>query len=265
MCPREEMTRNLGIMSMDLHQKIVDQCAEMKIPEVRLHNVGEPLLDKQIPQKIKYAKEKGIPKVLMYTNASLLDKRLSEEIIFAGLDEMFISFDAAEKETYEAIRKGLDFDRVSKGIETFLEVRAAAGQKKPKVHFAYTCMDLNRQEVHKFKSRWRDRVDSIGIFDVCDWADQKRVDSEIYRFKKKWPCAYLWKTMFILWNGDVSICCLDFNGKVTFGNAGKESIIKIWKNEPFRRARELHLGGKFNHIPLCAQCTLNRWWFQYEE
>jgi MoaA/NifB/PqqE/SkfB family radical SAM enzyme len=201
----------------------------------------------------------------MYTNASLFDKRLSEEIIFAGLDEMFISFDAAEKETYEAIRKGLDFDRVSKGIETFLEVRATAGQKKPKVHFAYTCMDLNRQEIHKFKSRWKDRVDSIGIFDVCDWADQKRVDSEIYRFKKKWPCAYLWKTMFILWNGDVSICCLDFNGKVTFGNAVKESIIKIWKNEPFRRARELHLGANFNHIPLCAQCTLNRWWFQYEE
>jgi hypothetical protein len=45
----------------------------------------------------------------------------------------------------------------------------------------------------------------------------------------------------------------------------EEPIKRIWKNDKFNYFRELHLKGKYNHIPLCSKCKLNRWWFQYKE
>src|SRR5918995_4259683 len=39
-CPRDEMHRRQGIMSFDLFKKVVDECAELGITHVRVHNYG---------------------------------------------------------------------------------------------------------------------------------------------------------------------------------------------------------------------------------
>src|SRR5215204_6965774 len=43
-CPRDEMHRRQGIMSFDLFRKVVDECAELAITHVRVHNYGEPVV-----------------------------------------------------------------------------------------------------------------------------------------------------------------------------------------------------------------------------
>ena len=45
-CPRDEMHRRQGVMDMDLFTKIVDECAALGITHVRVHNYGEPFLDR---------------------------------------------------------------------------------------------------------------------------------------------------------------------------------------------------------------------------
>src|SRR5919199_4591880 len=40
-CPRDDMHRRQGVMSFDLFRKIVDECAELGISHVRMHNYGE--------------------------------------------------------------------------------------------------------------------------------------------------------------------------------------------------------------------------------
>lgn len=264
MCVRKEMTRPIGFMGMELYKKIVNECAAWNIHEIRLHNIGEPLLDKTLVEKIAYAKKKGIPKVVFYTNGSLLNPELCKEIILAGIDEIFVSFDAATKHTYETIRKGLKFEHVSDGIKSLLDARNNMKLGSPKIHIAYTCMDLNRKEIRPFKLKWESLVDSVYFCDICDWATQKEMDSKIYRFNRKWPCVYLWKAMFIHWNGDVVICCLDFNRKVVFGNAGNETLEKIWTNNKYQHVRKLHLDNTLTTIPICDKCTSNRLWSQYD-
>ena len=49
-------------MSFDLFKKIVDECAELGITHVRVHNYGEPFMDRQLAEKVRYAKQKGIRK-----------------------------------------------------------------------------------------------------------------------------------------------------------------------------------------------------------
>src|SRR5687767_6070151 len=54
-CPRDEMHRRQGIMTVELFRKIVDECAALGITHVRMHNYGEAFIDKQLVDKVRYA------------------------------------------------------------------------------------------------------------------------------------------------------------------------------------------------------------------
>ena len=57
MCPRGNHTRKQNIMDMELFKKIVDEVAVLDtIREVCLSGFGEPLIDKNLIEKIKYCK-----------------------------------------------------------------------------------------------------------------------------------------------------------------------------------------------------------------
>ena len=45
-CPRDEMQRRQGIMTVELFRKIVDECADLGITHVRMHNYGEAFMDR---------------------------------------------------------------------------------------------------------------------------------------------------------------------------------------------------------------------------
>src|SRR5215212_10032855 len=62
-CPRDEMGRKQGVMDMTLFRKIVDECAALRIEHVRMHNYGEPFVDRSLVEKVRYAKDRGISQV----------------------------------------------------------------------------------------------------------------------------------------------------------------------------------------------------------
>ena len=103
-CPRDDMERRRAIMDMDLFKKIVDECVELGITHVRVHNYGEPFLDRQLVEKVRYAKQRGIPQVGMISNGSLITEAAARGMIDAGLDAINISVDASGKEIFERTR-----------------------------------------------------------------------------------------------------------------------------------------------------------------
>src|ERR671910_929261 len=103
-CPRDEMHRKQGIMSFELFTKIVDECAALGITHVRVHNYGEPFVDRKLVDKVRYAKEKGIKEVGMISNGSLITEEVARGMIDAGLDAINISVDAGGRETFERTR-----------------------------------------------------------------------------------------------------------------------------------------------------------------
>ncbi|MEO8520441.1 MAG: radical SAM protein, partial [Acidobacteriota bacterium] len=111
-CPRDDMHRKQGIMSVELFRKIVDECVELGISHVRMHNYGEALMDRNLVDKVRYAKERGIQEVGMISNGSLITEAVARGMIDAGLDAINISVDAAGKEVFESTRLGLKYDKV---------------------------------------------------------------------------------------------------------------------------------------------------------
>jgi radical SAM protein with 4Fe4S-binding SPASM domain len=264
MCPHSKLNK-MGTMDMKLYKKIIDNCSKLHIKIVTLSFFGEPFLDKELIAKIKYAKEKGMT-VAFYSNASLLTEELARKTIDSGLDSITISFDGYSKETYEKIRKKLKFDVVKKNILNLIETRGRMKKTNPKINLVLVELEENKREIKQFYNKWRGKVDSINIINMRNWANdiQKEGTKESFHFNKKIkrkPCALIWKKMVVDWNGDVVLCCDDWNHSTVLGNLKKQTIEEIWKGEKLRKIREAHVKGEFGKIPLCSGCNKKSvWW-----
>jgi radical SAM protein with 4Fe4S-binding SPASM domain len=255
-CPREEMTRELGIMDMDLYEKIIHECAENRIGCIHLHNFGEPLMDKHLSVRIKMAKEVGIPRVKIFSNGSLLTSEKALELIESGLDEIKISIDGYTKETFEKIRKRLSYDVVVDNISTFVRLRERSHRNTPKVILNFVRTDNNIQEEKAFVNKWTGEVDKISIDKAHNWGVNDFIPLKNSRLHK--PCLRVWNTFTILWNGDVALCCLDYNGQVILGNVEQGGIAHIWHGERLKEIRECHVNADLEGIPICRNCSKAR-------
>src|SRR4029453_2947895 len=249
-CPRDEMHRKQGVMSFDLFRKIVDECAELNITHVRVHNYGEPFMDRQLVEKVGYAKQKGIKEAGMISNGPLMTEQGARGIIEAGLDAINISVDASGREVFDATRLGLNYDKVIANIERLLRGRKEPGRNRPKLILSFVRQN-NSVDEQAFIEHWKSIADKIHITDLHNWAGTLNRESAV-----NYPCYRPWLTFTVLWDGRVSLCCADFDGKTILGGLDTPSIAEIWNSEPFRAVRREHLesGGPDG----CRACDLPR-------
>jgi MoaA/NifB/PqqE/SkfB family radical SAM enzyme len=249
-CPRDEMHRKQGIMSFELFKKVVDECAELGITHVRVHNYGEPFVDRKLVDKIRYAKERGIREVGMISNGSLINEPVARGMIEAGLDAINISVDASGKEVFESTRLGLKYDKVIANIERIIRIRAELGKKRPKLILSFVRQN-NSADEQAFIEHWRNIADKIHITDLHNWGGTLNQTSDV-----NYPCYRPWLTFTVLWDGRVSLCCADFDGHTILGDMNSSSIREIWNAESYRAVRREHLesGGP----DVCRSCDLPR-------
>ena len=59
-CPRDEMHRTQGVMSASsCSGRSWTSAPSSGITHVRVHNYGEPFMDRQLTEKVRYAKRRG--------------------------------------------------------------------------------------------------------------------------------------------------------------------------------------------------------------
>jgi MoaA/NifB/PqqE/SkfB family radical SAM enzyme len=130
-CPRTfETLEPPADMSWELFTRIVDQVPN--IARVVLHGVGEPMLVKHLPQMVRYLKDRGTH-VLFNTNGTLLQSKKFQQIIDTGLDEMRVSLDAADRESYAKVRGKDFFNRIVRDVGKFIAYQKEVGAATPRV------------------------------------------------------------------------------------------------------------------------------------
>lgn len=264
MCPRDAMQRAIGIMPMDLFKKIADECAEWGVEEMRLHNFGEPLIDVKLYDKIEYAKRIGIKTTTIYTNGALMSGEKARRLISAGLDKLYVSFDGATKHTFESIRLPLSFDQVSENVRNFYTLRDDMGMRTPRIYLSFTHINQSRAEVEKFRRDWEPYSDKVFIIDCHDWAGQAEVTLHEPNEGPRWPCVYLWKSMTVLYSGEVTLCCMDIKGAERVGNVKDVSLRDIARGIQMKRVKDAHRKHDYGAVNLCKSCSLNRMWTLYD-
>jgi MoaA/NifB/PqqE/SkfB family radical SAM enzyme len=147
-CPRTfEELEPPSDMSWELFTSIVNQFPSVE--RVVLHGVGEPMMVAELPQMVKYLKDRGIY-ALFNTNGTLMREKKSRELIEAGLDEMRISLDAAEPKAFEAVRGRDLFGRIVRNVKNFVALKESMGAKSPRLSLWLTGLHETLEQLPDF-------------------------------------------------------------------------------------------------------------------
>ena len=260
MCAYSQMKRPKQIMKEDLFEKIIIDASKMGITWVNLQFYGEPLTDKNVFQRIHRLKDIGF-KVKLNTNASLLNEEKCVLLMDTGIDQINISFDAFDRETYNRIRVGLDYDDVIRNIEYLIRIR---GEKKAntKIMMTFVCIEANKHEANTFSNKWKGVADRILVSYARDWAGNLRVDGKKSLLSvDNNICKSLWKDFIILQDGTVALCCQDYEGRGDMGNLNYQTIEEVWNGEKFVKYRKFHKEGKRSELEICKRCDYFSFWW----
>ena len=235
-------------MDEGLFARIIDECVANGCKEVHLHNFGEPLLDRRLEDKIRYAKRRGLKKVKILSNGSLLTESRCHSLIEAGLDEIKISIDGVTKEEFEQIRVPLKFDRVMQNIKY---LAAARQDMQAQLRICVTCCSTS--DLPATIRQLEGIVDRFSFGKLHNWGGETRL-AQAGSIRK--PCTRLWRTFTILASGEVALCCLDYDGQVILGRIDRgNSIRDVWNSLAYREIRRLHRLGRQEEISICHHCS----------
>ena len=147
-CPRTyEELEPPADMSWGLFRSIVDQIPNLA--RAVLHGVGEPMLVKNLPRMVRHLKDRGTY-VLFNTNGTVLNEKNGRALIDADLDELRVSFDAANAESYRVIRGKNYFNRILKNVRAFRNLQEREGKLKPRVSAWLTGMRETVEQLPDF-------------------------------------------------------------------------------------------------------------------
>ncbi len=68
------------------------------------------------------------------------------------------------------------------------------------------------------------------------------------------PCAAIFMTPVIQWNGDVTTCCHDPLMELKIGNVNETPLDELWYGEEMTKRRIAQIKGDFSYPPRCLHC-----------
>ncbi|MFQ5671052.1 MAG: radical SAM/SPASM domain-containing protein [Acidobacteriota bacterium] len=255
-------TQPRGVMDWGLFERIIEECARHRVRRLSPYLMNEPFLDRDLPRRIRFMHQKCPgAKIVVTTNGSRLFPDVIKEIVDLGpaLHALYISFQGIEKEGYERTMRGtMNFDQTFENVNHLLEALEARGAVSPKVWI--TMVDTNLVDAKKAVAYWRKRgvaskyttlENRGGNIAQAEGLAHTRMDYYT-------TCTRLMKQGYILFNGDMVICCTDYSRQMTLGNIASSSISQVWNGERAMAYRRAYLGGRFDELPLCRVCKVDR-------
>jgi uncharacterized Fe-S cluster-containing radical SAM superfamily protein len=257
--------RKIQRMGWNLYTKMIDEIAKEK-PSTRVWEIffGEPFLCTDMPQRIAYAKNKGLKDVVLNTNGVLMTPDKSLEVIKAGLDAISVGIDAYKHSTYDKIRVGGDYIRVVRNVLDYQGLLHQYGHDGQRLFVQFVESDLNASEVGDFRKFWNSRGIAVKIRPKVSWAglvDASNLTAENQSRRK--PCYWLMRTMAICADGSVALCGVDLHCRVKCGDANTQTIKELWDGK-LAEYRSMHREGRWSELPaMCRDCM--DWQSTYSE
>src|SRR5512133_1918521 len=247
MCPRTTiMTRPIETMRPEVFKKVVDQLNpfsseqlsrwedfvvrnygirknEMNenhyflyvIPRVIvLHGYGDPLLDKSMPQYVKWMTERGLESYFSCNPANInMDRTI--ETFENGLGYVKYSIESVDDLRHKEVRgQASNFTESYKNILKLLDLKA---QRNFKTTIVITMINLNKSWQRDVFERLKEAFKGMDVYvylksqDQMWYEDNKQQTQSIHWLEF---CQFPWSSMTIKSNGESVECVEDFNNEI---------------------------------------------------
>jgi MoaA/NifB/PqqE/SkfB family radical SAM enzyme len=249
-------------MDMDTYYLIIEQMKAFPRPVklLSLTGQGEPLINKNIAEMVKLAKQAGVAKrIEILTNAALLTNDMSDQLINAGLDGLRISLQGMSSEKYKEIC-GVDID-----FDVFLSQIKYFYKNKGKCDLFIKIMDValdNGEEDHFYKvfneisdrmfvERCRPAYDGVPF---TAGLNRENLDRHGNTHKHRVVCPLCFFQLGIYPNGDVEPDDTIYR-PVILGNVHTSTLKDMWLGKTLHDFWLMQLQGQRSSNPKCAVCV----------
>jgi len=252
-------------MSVKLSKKLIDELSVFpnKIKLLRFCGTGDSLMNKDIVEILRYAREQKIAeKIEMITNGILLNDNLIK-ILPSFLDRIIISIEGLSSKDYQHICKtDIDFQKLVDNIKSLYKNKGKCIMHI-KIHNEATSSELKRTT---FLNIFSDYCDEIYIEKLVPMWPQLNAPyfanfTDEFRFggqaTKRKVCPQIFKSLQVQADGEILPCCVDWKRINVLGNINKDSLFEIWNGERLRKLQIGHLIGDKDKIEPCKDCRMN--------
>lgn len=234
-CPREK-TPKQGFMDYAVFEKTVERILELGSgTKVSLTGLGEPMLHPRFLDCIRHLHNQELSTTFT-TNASRLSRERSEALLDAGLKH--VSFSVSDlAEDYEDVYN-LDFSTTRQNIADFM----ALNKNRCSVQISIVRHDGNAEKVPSMIEYWKNAgVDHVFVIKEVNRGGscsrqyhfqtsnqyKQRAKEALRKGNLTETCALPFFSIFIGWNGNYYLCCMDWEKTVPLGNVFDLSIRDI--------------------------------------
>ena len=276
MCPTgddqllKSVNRPKGMMSYEIFEKFVLDLREMvkkyktKPNVIHLFKDGEPLLNKKLPEMIKLITKNNLSEeIAITTNASALTEEIGEKIIKSGLKKIRYSiYELDDTGYFKVIRNKITFSEIVENIKNFWNLKKKLNSDI-EIVAKYLNANNSEEDEKQFKDIFKNITTDFHVEYLHGWSGNekdfslgkntgKAIDGREIVPKK--VCPQPFSRLTVLFNGDITPCCVDWGHKLVAGNLRKVSLDKLW-NKDCNPLRNQHLSHNIKKDSPCISCS----------
>lgn len=267
-CARKQNLRNQGNMERDFYENVVRDMAQSGIQELGLFYLGESFLVPWLGEAIAFAKNGcKIPYIFLTTNGAMCSEQSFFKVMYAGLSSLKFSLNYASPEQLTSIAgvRGDLFHKIIANIKLVHKIREKYSFKT-KLYASYIQYD-NKQaeqmkEVIEEVRPYLDEIYALPLYNQAalirqedsDWEFTAGNRGRVGALRNPIPCWACFTEGHITWDGNLSACCFDHDGRFHMGNLREMSFMQAWNSDKFQELREAHLSGVITGT-VCQKCV----------
>jgi len=260
-CPNADVTKSgieMGRMSFELFQRIIDQIAETGPRRIMPYLQNEPLGDQRIPEFVQYIAER-IPAAttLITTNGTKLTEEMGERLVDAGLKRLKVSLQSLDDEVNRAIM-GYDATPV---VENVLAFKRLLKRKRSKLDLRVSMIvtSCNAAEINVARRFWKRHGVRLVTSALENRGGNIENAEELNPGKamaRMGDCIRPSREMCVLFDGRVVLCCVDWYRTVVAGDLSTQTVSEVWNGPVFEAVRKGLRGSGGPELPdICIRCT----------
>jgi MoaA/NifB/PqqE/SkfB family radical SAM enzyme len=274
-CELSYWTEKPADLTLANMQKMVKHLPKLK--RIDLTGIGESLMNRDFFKIVEFLKSRGMY-VSLNDNFTMMTDRAARRIVELEVDQVFLSLDGATKETYEQIRVGADFNKVTSNARRLVQIKREMRRWRPEVKVNtvvclsnYTELPAIVELAHDMGIGMVQFVNVITFQNTTD-LDTQRLKAEVHNkltearerarhldivvkialFDKiaVQQCDFPWTRNFVTYDGYVHPCCYTTQSgdrkaqnRRSFDNLLEHSFRKIWNGDVYAAFRRKMRAG----------------------
>lgn len=263
------LTRPLGLLKFENFKNVIDEIHGHCF-YIQLFFQGEPYINKELSQMIKYAQSKNIY-VSISTNGLLINEKKVDFILDNAPDKLIFSIDGLDEKSYQNYRVGGTFKEADSALRLFIQKKKERNLKKPFVEFQFIVMKQNEHQIEKVFDYGKEvGIDKVVLKTMQVSSYENAInylpENEDYRRyivadgkvkmkgKMENHCFALWRTSVVTWDGKIVPCCFDKDAKYELGLLNGKTFDEIWNSDKYYKFRKAVLKNR-KGIDMCTNCT----------